>query len=41
MVGNDKGENTRRISLNLSKAIQLIGKHSETILIRLGTEGVL
>ena len=40
MVGKDKSENTRRMSPSLSKAIQLIGKHSETMLIRLDTEGV-
>ena len=40
MMRNYEGEKTRRISLNLSKAIQLIRKHSEAMLIRLGTEGV-
>ena len=38
MMGKDKGENIRRISVNLSKAIQLIRKDSETMLIGLGTE---
>ena len=39
MMGKNKGEKTRRISLTLSNATQLLWKHSGTMLISLSTEG--